>query len=103
MHKSKLKSTLDFVSCVCKAALKLFHTSCPTFDIDKILIITDGLPLKYVPVITTLDNMPFENLKLLDVTSQILGLEAQIVCESPELTGHFARCLPEVDRYNIIY
>lgn len=78
MRKSESESTLDFVSRVRKAALELSHTPCPTSEIDQILVITDGLPSEYAPVVTTLDNMPFENLKLLDVTSRIMGLEAQV-------------------------
>lgn len=78
MVKSEDESAISWIGRVRARALELSHTPCPATVIDIILVITEGLPVQYAPVLTQLESLPFESLTVTAVTTRIMGFEAQV-------------------------
>ncbi|KAL6305910.1 hypothetical protein BKA93DRAFT_696141, partial [Sparassis latifolia] len=78
MTKVESESIMTWISRVRTAALELSRTPYPTTELDIIMVISNGLPDEYQPVVNALDSLPFEELKLFAVTMRITGLEAQL-------------------------
>ncbi|RDX45144.1 hypothetical protein OH76DRAFT_1297383, partial [Lentinus brumalis] len=77
MVKTEGESAISWIGRVRSRALELSHTPCPATVVDTILVITEGLPLQYAPVLTQLESLPFDSLTIKDVTTRITGFEAQ--------------------------
>ncbi|GBE80059.1 hypothetical protein SCP_0212620 [Sparassis crispa] len=69
---------MTWISRVHTAALELSRTPYPTTELDIIMVISNGLPDEYQPVVNALDSLSFEELKLFAVTMRITSLEAQL-------------------------
>ena len=85
MHKRQDKLIILWIARVRKAAFELDPTPAPISELDQILVITDGLPDEYAPVVSKLDDVLFMQLNLRDVITQITGREAQLQRDSDKL------------------
>ncbi|TFK80235.1 hypothetical protein K466DRAFT_445318, partial [Polyporus arcularius HHB13444] len=77
MVKKEDESAIGWIGRVRARALELSHTPCPATTVDVILVITEGLPPQYAPVLTQLESLPFDSLTISAVTTRITGFEAQ--------------------------
>lgn len=97
MLKSEDESAIAWIGRVRARALELSHTPCPATTIDVILVITEGLPPEYAPVLTQLESLPFDSLTVTAVTTRITGFEAQLsrarsgATDTFDLHAHVAR------------
>ncbi|KAJ3559233.1 hypothetical protein NM688_g460 [Phlebia brevispora] len=73
MAKLKSETIMAYITRIRKAAYELSHTSAPVSELDMILVITDGLLQEYSTVVTALDDLPFDKLKMANVIMHIVG------------------------------
>jgi len=83
MHDTE--SAMQWISRVQKAAMELQHTPVPIALIDVILVISDGLPPSYDPVITALDTLEYSQLTLPLVISRVIGHESKLTRSKEKL------------------
>ncbi|KAH9830354.1 uncharacterized protein C8Q71DRAFT_717129 [Rhodofomes roseus] len=69
---------MQWISRVQKAAMELHHTPVPVATVDIVLVISDGLPNTYDPVITALDGLDYSQLTLPLVISRVIGHESKL-------------------------
>ncbi len=93
--KKEDKFVIGWIGRVRARALELSHTPCPATTVDVILVITEGLPPQYAPVLTQLESLPFDSLTISAVTTRITGFEAQLsrsqskVSDFPDFTAAY--------------
>ncbi|KAJ3553674.1 hypothetical protein NM688_g3483 [Phlebia brevispora] len=78
LTKLKSETIIAYITPVCKAAYELSHTSALVSKLDMIFIIIDELSQKYSIVVTILDDLPFDKLKMMNVIMCIAGQEVQL-------------------------
>lgn len=76
--KLEFETIMAYIAHVCKAAYELSHTLASVSKLDMILDITDGLLQEYSMVVTALDDLLFDKLKMVNVIMCIAGREVQL-------------------------